>query len=153
MGNFDDVISLDLFFLDMQRLPMHEAIKSLAWIKGKWKTKSPGTGKFPTIETFSYCEEMSFTSIGQPMLNYAAKSWNSETKKPLHYEVGFLKIIPDTNKVFMLLSHNFGVTTIEEGTVEDQTIKLKTTHIARPKEGTRRPIVLEVYLLTINIIQ
>lgn len=131
---------------DMKILPMDQVLKPISWIKGIWRTKNPGIGKFPTIETFKYCEEMSFSSIGQPMFNYSARSWRADEKTPLHYEVGFLKIIPDTNKVYMLLSHNFGVTTIEEGVFEDKIIKLKTTQIARPTEGTRRPIVLEVQL-------
>lgn len=129
---------------DMRLLPMNEVLKPLAWLKGTWRTKSPGAGKYPTIQPFRYCEEMSFSSIGQPMLNYSALSWKPDEKTPMHYEVGFLKIIPDTNKVYMLLSHNFGVTTIEEGVVEDKIIELKTTHIGRPTEGTRRPIVLEL---------
>ncbi|CAD1472908.1 unnamed protein product, partial [Heterotrigona itama] len=127
----------------MKMLPMNEVLKPISWLKGIWRTKDPGIGKFSTIETFKYCEEMSFSSIGQPMFNYSARSWRADEKTPLHYEVGFLKIIPDTNKIYMLLSHNFGVTTIEEGVFKDKVIKLKSTQIARPIEGTKRPIVLE----------
>lgn len=128
----------------MNRLPMHEAIRPLVWLKGTWKTDGLGAGKFPMIKPFNYCEEITFTSIGQPMLNYSARSWNPNTEKPMHFEVGFLKIIPSTNKVYLLLSHNFGVTTIEEGIIEDKSIKLKTTSISRPMEGAKPPAVLEV---------
>ncbi|KAK9304346.1 hypothetical protein QLX08_004320 [Tetragonisca angustula] len=130
---------------NMKILPMNEVLKPISWLKGIWRTKNPGIGKFPTIKTFKYCEEMSFSSIGQPMFNYSARSWRADERTPLHYEVGFLKIIPDTNKVYMLLSHNIGVTTIEEGVFEDKVIKLKTTQIARPSEGTKPPIVLELH--------
>ncbi|XP_076234674.1 peroxynitrite isomerase THAP4 [Calliopsis andreniformis] len=128
----------------MNRLPMHEAIKPLAWLKGTWVTDTPGVGIFPTIKSFKYHEEISFTSIGQAMLNYSARSWNPETKKPMHYEVGYLKIIPNTNKVCLMLSHNIGVNTIEEGVLGDKVIKLKTTSVTRPTEGGQQPAVWEL---------
>lgn len=128
----------------MNRLPMHEAIRSLAWLEGTWRTESTGRGKFPTIKPFNYCEEIQFTSIGQPMLNYVAQSWHPEAKRPMHREVGFLKIIPGTNKVSLVLSHNFGLTSIEEGVVEDKTVNLKSTNIVRQTEGTKPPAVTKL---------
>ncbi|XP_076750151.1 peroxynitrite isomerase THAP4 isoform X1 [Xylocopa sonorina] len=129
---------------DMKQLAIHEVVKPLAWLRGTWRTKSPGAGKFPTIKPFAYCEEVIFSSIGQPMLNYSARSWNADTKKPMHYEVGFLKVVPNTKKVHLLLSHNFGVTTIEEGVFEDKLVKLKTTHVARPTESQTQSRVIEL---------
>lgn len=128
----------------MNRLPMHEALKSLAWLEGTWRTESVGRGKFPTIKPFSYCDEIQFTSIGQPMLNYVAQSWHPEAKRPMHREVGFLKVIPGTNKVSLILSHNFGMTSIEEGVIEDTTISLKSTGIMRQTEATKPPAVTKL---------
>lgn len=127
----------------MNRLPLHDALKSLAWLEGTWKTEA-GKGKFPTIKSFGYHEEIRFTSIGQPMLNYESQTWHPEKKTPMHREVGFLKIIPGTNKVKFILSHNFGLTTIEEGVVDAQRIKLDSTSIARVTEGTKDPAVTQV---------
>ena len=134
----------DQDYTDMKRLPLHDAIKPLAWLKGTWKTDAPGTGIFPTIETFKYCEEISFTSIGQPQLNYRATSWHPETKVPMHYEVGFLKIMPNTNRLILLLAHNIGVTTVEEGVFEDKCITLKTTGIQRATVESKSPPVIEL---------
>lgn len=36
------------------------------------------------------------------------KSWNPETKAPLHVETGFFKINPRTDEVAFMLAHNFG---------------------------------------------
>ncbi|XP_008549240.1 peroxynitrite isomerase THAP4 [Microplitis demolitor] len=127
----------------MNRLPLHDALKSLAWLEGTWKTEA-GKGKFPTIKSFGYHEEIRFTSIGQPMLNYESQTWHPEKKTPMHREVGFLKIIPGTNKVKFILSHNFGLTTIEEGVVDAQRIKLDSTSIARVTEGTKDPAVTQL---------
>ncbi|KAL2748474.1 THAP domain-containing protein 4-like [Vespula maculifrons] len=129
----------------MNRLGMHDALKQIASLEGKWSTdkNNYGLGTFPTIKPFTYCEEMTFTSIGQPMFNYVAQSWDSVSKKPLHREVGFMKVIPGTNKVSLLLAHNFGLTTIEEGTITDNIINLKSTGITRPCEGIKLPNVIE----------
>ncbi|KAK2587512.1 hypothetical protein KPH14_003209 [Odynerus spinipes] len=127
----------------MNKLPMHDALKQIACLEGKWSMEKYGLGKFPTIQPFTYCEEITFTSIGQPMFNYLAQSWHPITKKPLHREVGFMKVIPGTNEVSLLLSHNFGLTTIEEGTVVDNIISLKSTGIMRPSEGVKSLSVIE----------
>lgn len=129
---------------NMQRQPMHEALRPLAWLEGAWRTENTGEGKFPTITSFNFCEEINFSSIGQPMLNYTGQSWHPEKKTPMHREVGFLKIIPGTNKVSLVLAHNFGLATIEEGQVNENEIKLKSTSIARVSEGCKDPAVLQV---------
>ncbi|XP_044589348.1 peroxynitrite isomerase THAP4-like [Cotesia glomerata] len=128
----------------MNRLPVHNALKSLSWLEGTWRTEVPGEGKFPTIKPFGYLEEIKFTSIGQPMLNYEAQSWHPEKKNPMHREVGFLKIIPGTNKVKLILSHNFGLATIEEGVVDRLNIKLDSTSVCRVTEGTKDPAVTRI---------
>ncbi|KAG7202828.1 hypothetical protein KM043_009982 [Ampulex compressa] len=128
----------------MNRLPMHDALKSIAWLEGTWISECPGIGKFPTIKPFSYCEEVKFISIGQPMFNYVAQSWHPEAKRPMHRETGFLKVIPGTNKISLILAHNFGLSTIEEGEVNDKTLNLKTTSILRPTAGTKPPAVTKL---------
>ncbi|XP_034941393.1 THAP domain-containing protein 4-like [Chelonus insularis] len=127
----------------MIRLPIHNALKSLAWLEGTWRTEIPGEGKFPTISPFKYHEEIKFSSIGQPMLNYEAQSWHSEKKNPMHREVGFLKVVPGTNKVVFILSHNFGLTTIEEGVIDNNSIILNSTSITRVS-GSKDPAVVKV---------
>lgn len=129
----------------MKRLPLHEALKPLAWLEGTWKIENCGSGKYPTIKDFNYCEEINFTSIGQPMFNYTAQSWHPESKKPMHRETGFLKVIPGTNKVSLVLTHSFGLATIEEGEVTEETINLKSIETILRAEGTKSPAVTKVY--------
>lgn len=129
----------------MNRLPLHDALKSLAWLEGTWKTVNHGNGKYPNIEAFNYCEKISFTSIGQPMFNYIAQSWHPESRRPMHRETGFLKIIPGTNKISLILAHNFGLTTIESGEIIEKTITLNSTGVLRV-EGTKPPAVTQVHL-------
>lgn len=128
----------------MNQLPLHNALKPLAWLEGIWRTETVGLGKFPTINPFKYCEEVTFTSIGQPMLNYAAQSWHPEKKVPMHREVGFLKIVPNTNAVSFFVAHNFGLTTVEEGEVNENYIELLSTNVTRKTEGSKPPAVVQV---------
>ncbi|XP_071441174.1 peroxynitrite isomerase THAP4-like [Hetaerina americana] len=109
---------------------VHDALKSISWIIGRWKTDQ-GKGFYPTIEPFSYCEEIEFTSIGQPILNYHSYSWHPEKNNPMHLESGFLRIKPGTNELAFMVAHNFGLSVVEEGTVDGSTIMLETKEIGR----------------------
>ncbi|XP_029679691.1 THAP domain-containing protein 4-like [Formica exsecta] len=128
----------------MERLPLPKALEPLAWLEGTWRTDNYGNGKYPTIENFKYYEEISFTYIGQPMFNYTARSYSiSESKRPMAQSTGFLKVNPETNKIFLILAHNFGLTTIEEGEVINNTINLNSTDILRMK-GAKPPQVTQI---------
>ncbi|XP_022287823.2 peroxynitrite isomerase THAP4-like [Crassostrea virginica] len=113
--------------------PLHEAIKPLSWLLGKWTGQ--GKGIYPTIEDFDYLEELEFSNVGQPMLQFSFYSVNKETKKPLHREVGFLRIKPGTSQVACISSHNNGVSEIAEGTVNGQTIELESRTLGRMSFG------------------
>lgn len=114
----------------MQAKDINPALKPISWLIGKWKSTS-AKGTYPTIDPFEYCEEIEFTSIGQPMLNYSSVTWHPENKNPMHLESGFLRIKPGTGDVAFMVAHNFGLTTIEEGTVDGKEVKLKSTEISR----------------------
>lgn len=109
---------------------VHEAIKPISWLLGKWVSDN-GNGSYPTIQPFSYNEEIEFTTVGQPMLNYIARTWHPEKKTPMHSESGFLRIKPGTNHLAFMVAHNFGLNTIEEGEVTDKKVNLRTNSIIR----------------------
>lgn len=110
---------------------LHESVKHLDWLLGEWKSES-GNGKYAdTIQPFNYAEQISFSHAGQPMLIYNAVSWNNASRKPMHLESGFLKVKPGTNEVSMIVAHNFGLTTIEEGKIENNQITLLSVNIGR----------------------
>ena len=132
------------FVSAMKPQSMHHALEPVAWLEGVWRTDNAAVGKFPTINSFSYFEEINFSSIGQPMLNYTAQSWHPERKTPMHREVGFLKIVPNTNQVTFTLAHNFGLATIEEGEAKKNEIQLRSTSVSRKLEGSKAPAVLQV---------
>lgn len=67
------------------------------------------------------------------MLNFTSTSTHPVKKTAMHQERGFLRIKPGTNKLAFMVSHNFGLTSIEEGTYNPETaeISLKAATVSR----------------------
>lgn len=130
-------------------IPIHPVIESLKFLIGKWESVET-KGQYPTIDSFSYNEILEFENIGQPLLNYSSKSLHPETGRPMHLESGFLRVKPESNQVALVTAHNFGLVSVEEGTVNNGEITLQSVSIARmsfAKEpqvtGLRRTIQLK----------
>ncbi|XP_046382855.1 peroxynitrite isomerase THAP4-like [Ischnura elegans] len=128
---------------------VNDAVKPISWLIGRWKTEQ-GKGYYPTIEPFGYCEEVEFTSIGQPILNYHSYSWHPEKKNPMHLETGFLRIKPGTNELAFMVAHNFGLSVIEEGTVDGTTVVLKTKKINRMSFAKGSAVLVTVRTLSLE---
>ncbi|KAJ8309901.1 hypothetical protein KUTeg_011766, partial [Tegillarca granosa] len=119
---------LALALLEIKSHKIHEKIKPMSWLLGKWH--GTGKGYYPNIDDFTYEEEVEFSHFGKPMLQYSAYSWNPEKKTPMHREVGFLRIKPDTNHVALMLAHNLGACDMEEGEFNGQELTLLTQTMA-----------------------
>jgi hypothetical protein len=88
---------------------VHEAVRPLEWMIGRWR--GCGEGTFPGIDDFDYAEDVTFTSVGQPCLNYQALSRTPDGSRPMHLESGFLKVSTgnkEATQCAFLLAHNFG---------------------------------------------
>ena len=109
---------------------IHEAVKPLSWLIGRWRSVN-AEATYPTMAPFNYCEEISFETLGQPLLNYTSKTWHPLTHKPMHLESGFLRIKPGTNEIAFMVAHNFGLTSLEEGTVHSNEVIFKSKQITR----------------------
>ncbi|KAL5004322.1 hypothetical protein ScPMuIL_017778 [Solemya velum] len=109
---------------------LHEMMKPLSWILGKWKSLN-GEGHFPTIKDFAYIEEVEFFHVGQPNIQCCFYSSHPESKKPMHREVGFLRLKPNSDQVAIILSHNNGVCELEEGHMVGQEIKMESHTLGR----------------------
>ncbi|CAH2238064.1 jg1966 [Pararge aegeria aegeria] len=98
------------------------------------------------------------SSTGQPMFNYTSTSKHPEKGTPMHQERGFLRIKPGTNDLAFLVSHNFGLTSHEEGQCdpEKKQIKLTTVNIARmsfAKPPVVKNVVREITMLAPDKLQ
>ncbi|KAJ8924183.1 hypothetical protein NQ315_006974 [Exocentrus adspersus] len=109
---------------------IHEKLKPLSWIIGEWRSVT-AIVNYPTMKhPVSYTEKLSFVSHqGRPFLNYQSLTWNDLDNSPMHSESGFLHIDDDATSVALILAQAFGVVTIEEGEVKDNTINTTSSHV------------------------
>ncbi|OAH63997.1 fatty acid-binding-like protein [Dietzia cinnamea] len=80
---------------------------------GTWR--GDGAGSYPTIEAFSYTEEITFTDVGKPFLHYIQRTW-APTGAPMHTETGFLRVPADGVAEFVLAQPT-GQTELCEGRI------------------------------------
>lgn len=91
----------------------HPGIAALAPLLGTWS--GTGRGDYPTIDPFSYVEEVTFCHVGKPFLTYTQRT-RSETGQPLHAETGYLRL-PSPGRIELILAHPTGITEVDEGTL------------------------------------
>ncbi|OBJ71386.1 peroxynitrite isomerase [Mycobacterium sp. 1274756.6] len=92
---------------------LHPNLVDLAPLLGTWSGR--GVGMYPTIETFEYLEEISFTHVGKPFLSYRQKTRAMADGRPLHAEAGYLQV-PEPGRLEWVLAHPTGITEIQAGT-------------------------------------
>ncbi len=119
---------------------LHPACAPLSFLLGTWQ--GTGTGVYPTIEDFSYAEEVSFTHVGKPFLAYVQKTKDTGTGLPLHTESGFLRPQGD-GRLELVLAQPSGIAEVLEGQVEGRDIQLASTAVlgtdsAKPVTATER---------------
>lgn len=92
-------------------MALHPALTAVTGILGTWR--GDGRGEYPTIDSFSYTEELTFTDVGKPFLLYSHKTWSPDGA-PMHTETGYLRIIDGTAVEFVLALPT-GQTELAEG--------------------------------------
>lgn len=85
----------------------------VAPLLGTWRGE--GAGSYPTIDEFTYTEELVFTDVGKPFLHYVQRTWGP-TGAPMHTETGYLRC-PGDGAVELVLAQPTGQTELAEGRV------------------------------------
>lgn len=111
---------------------LHQDLMPVVWLLGTWH--GSGKGEYPTIEPFSYEQEVIFAHDGRPFLHYFSRTWitddDGERVRPGALETGFLRPAGD-KKVELVLAHPTGYAEVWYGEVEGARIMLSTDLVAR----------------------
>lgn len=86
---------------------------AVADLLGTWR--GDGAGEYPTIDAFTYSEEIVFTDVGKPFLHYVQRT-TSPSGAPMHTETGYLRV-PGDGTVELVLAQPTGQTELCEGTL------------------------------------
>lgn len=93
---------------------LHPDVEALAPLLGTWA--GTGAGTYPTIEPFSYREEVVFAHVGKPFLSYRQATVRLDTGLPAHAEAGYLRGVGG-GRVELVLAHPTGIAEVAEGEV------------------------------------
>ncbi len=92
---------------------LHPGVAILAPLVGTWV--GDGSGEYPTIEPFTYREELTIGHTGKPFLTYAQRTAGPDGQ-PLHAETGYVRV-PAPGRIELVVAQPTGITEIDEGTV------------------------------------
>lgn len=124
---------------------LNPAVEPVAFLLGRWRGE--GTGQYPTIKSFRYREEVFFGHNGKAFLTYMQSTWSEVEARPLHGEMGFLRIV-DGKRVEFVIAQGIGISEIDLGRVEGKQITVESNSIsgtptAKPVTSVRRKIWLD----------
>ncbi len=110
----------------------HPDLAPLLFLLGRWE--GAGVGGYPTIESFRFGQEISFSHNGKPFLIYASRSWlldeDGNQVRPLATETGYWRPQPG-GQVEVVLAHPTGIAEIYIGEATGTKVELRTDVVAR----------------------
>ncbi len=110
----------------------HPGLAPVAFLLGRWL--GAGVGGYPTIESFRFGQEITFSHNGKPYLSYVSRSWLLDDEgnpgRPLAAETGYWRATAE-GKAEVMLAHPTGITEIYLGEITGTKIELATDVVAR----------------------
>ena len=110
----------------MAEPPVHPQLEPLSFLVGSWAGE--GKGIYPSIDDFSYREELTFGHDGRPFLAYEQRTFHPVSGAPMHREIGFWRSVGE-GKVEVVLAHNIGQAEVSLGSVEGDRVDVTTTSV------------------------
>ena len=111
----------------MSELSVHPQLEPLAFLVGIWSGE--GRGIYPSIDDFTYREELTFGHDGRPFLVYEQRTFHPVTGAPMHRETGFWRSVGE-GKVEVVLAHNIGQAELSLGTVQGARVDVTTISVS-----------------------
>lgn len=116
---------------------LHTDLVPLAWLLGTWHGN--GRGDYPTIEAFTYEQDVVFAHDTRPFLHYFSRAWITDEEgnrvRPGALETGFIRPAGPAEdggtNVELVLAHATGFAEIWYGTVDGPRLTMSTDIVAR----------------------
>jgi hypothetical protein len=118
---------------------LHPDLMPVAWLLGTWHGN--GKGEYPTIEPFSFEQEVVFAHDGRAFLHYFSRTWITddagERREPGALETGFLRLGEQEgdgeggHPVEFVLAHPTGYAEVWYGIADGARLTLATDVVAR----------------------
>lgn len=125
--------------------PLHDDIAHLSFLIGEWH--GSGEGRYPTIESFRYHEQVEFRHVGKPFISYVQRTKHADTGMPLHAESGYLRPV-GVDRVEFVVVQPSGIVEMHDGVVVGQRIELTATDVlttptAKDAADVRRALTVD----------
>ena len=142
--------------------PLHRDIAHLSALLGTWR--GAGAGEYPTIDSFTYVEEVTIGQVGKPFLSYSQKTRHGETDLPLHAEAGYFRPV-GLERLELVVAQPSGIVEVDEGSVvvgaagpegaglviELASVAVTTTRSAKAISAVRRRVSVVGDLMTYEV--
>jgi hypothetical protein len=111
---------------------LHPDLMPVVWLLGTWHGN--GQGDYPTIDAFSYEQDVVFAHDTRPFLHYFSRTWITdeagERVRPGALETGFLRPAGE-GQLELVLAHPTGYAEVWYGEVDGPRVTLATDLVAR----------------------
>lgn len=112
---------------------LHPALLGLLPFVGVWRGR--GRGGYPTIDDFTFAQEVRFSHDGRPFLAYESRTWllddNDQPIRAAAREVGWWRPSADKDELEVLLAHPTGFLELYVGRVDGVKVELITDAVVR----------------------
>jgi hypothetical protein len=126
---------------------LHDDIAHLSFLLGEWH--GSGEGRYPTIESFGYNEQVEFRHVGKPFVSYVQRTKHAETGLPLHAESGYLRPVGVDAVEFVVVQPS-GIVEVHAGSVDAaagsivlEATEVLTTPTAKEVSAVRRSLSVD----------
>jgi hypothetical protein len=112
----------------MSEPALHEQAARIAFLLGTWR--GSGKGEYPTIDPFSYEEEVRFTHNGKPFLAYTQRTWHPEKGHAMHGEAGYFRPL-EGGRIEIVVAQPTGIVEVHEGTFDGSSIEVSSSLVGK----------------------